>query len=107
MDTICSTVGKPSCPYDEVRILDIDGQEAPEGSDGELATRGPCIFAGYLKNPEENRRAFTQDGFFRTGDQARIDQAGYLRITGRIKDIIIRGGENVSPAQVEKSSVRI
>ena len=102
VDTICMTVGKPTCPYDEVRVLDQDGQVVPEGCDGELATRGPGIFAGYLKNPEENRKSFTPDGFFRTGDQARIDGAGYLRITGRIKDIIIRGGENVSPAQVEK-----
>ncbi len=101
VETICNTVGKPTCPYDEVRVMDPDGRAVPEGCDGELATRGPCIFAGYLKNPEENRKAFTPDGFFRTGDQARIDGAGYLRITGRIKDIIIRGGENVSPVQVE------
>jgi non-ribosomal peptide synthetase component E (peptide arylation enzyme) len=66
-----------------------------------LATKGPGIFAGYLKNPDENRKSFTKDGFFRTGDQARIDDSGYLKITGRIKDIIIRGGENISPAQVE------
>ena len=101
VETICNTVGKPTCPYDEVRVMDPDGRAVPEGCDGELATRGPCIFAGYLKNPEENQKAFTPDGFFRTGDQARIDGAGYLRITGRIKDIIIRGGENVSPVQVE------
>jgi non-ribosomal peptide synthetase component E (peptide arylation enzyme) len=102
VDTICTTVGKAVCPYEEVRILDEKGQEVAVGSDGELAARGPGIFAGYLKNPEENKNAFTADGFFRTGDQARIDAAGYLRITGRIKDIIIRGGENVTPAQVEE-----
>ncbi len=101
IETICTTVGKPCCPYDEVRILDTDGGQVPIGSDGELATRGPCIFAGYLKNPEENARSFTSDGFFRTGDQARRDDAGNLRITGRIKDLIIRGGENVTPSQVE------
>lgn len=101
VDTICTSVGKPCCPYDEVRILDTDGREVPTGSDGELATRGPCIFAGYLKNPGVNEESFTPDGFFRTGDQARKDAAGYLRITGRIKDIIIRGGENVAPALVE------
>ncbi len=101
IETICTTVGKPCCPYDEVRILDGHGREVPLGSDGELATRGPCIFSGYLKNPEENAKSFTSDGFFRTGDQARIDEAGYLRITGRIKDLIIRGGENVTPSQVE------
>jgi 2,3-dihydroxybenzoate-AMP ligase/mycobactin salicyl-AMP ligase len=102
VETICTTVGKPTCPYNDVRVLDAAGLAVPENCDGELAVRGPGIFAGYLKNPEENQKAFTQDGFFRTGDQARIDGAGYLRITGRIKDIIIRGGENVSPVQVEE-----
>ena len=101
IETICSTVGKPCCPYDVIKILDEEGREMPPHRDGELATKGPGIFAGYLKNPEENRKSFTKDGFFRTGDQARIDESGYLKITGRIKDIIIRGGENISPAQVE------
>jgi len=101
IDTICTTVGKPCCPYDRVKILDEGGRELPSNRDGELVAKGPCLFAGYLKNPEENRRSFTKDGFFRTGDLARIDDSGNIRITGRIKDIIIRGGENISPAQVE------
>jgi len=102
VETISTTIGIPTCPYDETRVIDAEGRVVPENRDGELAARGPGIFAGYLKNPEENRKAFTPDGFFRTGDLARVDSAGYLRITGRIKDIIIRGGENVSPAQVEE-----
>jgi 2,3-dihydroxybenzoate-AMP ligase/mycobactin salicyl-AMP ligase len=102
IETICNTVGKPCCPYDQVKILDEEGNELPVNQDGELAAKGPGIFAGYLKNPEENRKSFTHDGFFRTGDQARIDPSGNIRITGRIKDIIIRGGENISPAQVEE-----
>ena len=102
IETICNTVGRPCCPYEQIRILSDDGKELPPGHDGELVTRGPGIFAGYLKNPEENRKSFTPDGFFRTGDQARIDGSGNLKITGRIKDIIIRGGENISPAQVEE-----
>ena len=102
VDTICNTVGKPTCPYNEVRIIDANGKELPRNTDGELATKGPTIFAGYLKNPDENKKSFTEDGFFRTGDQARMDDRGYLKITGRIKDLIIRGGENISPAQVEE-----
>ncbi len=102
IDTLCYTVGKPCSPYDEIKIIDEKGRELPINTDGELATKGPGIFAGYLKNPEENKKAFTADGFFRTGDLARIDHFGNLRITGRIKDIIIRGGENISPAQVEE-----
>jgi 2,3-dihydroxybenzoate-AMP ligase/mycobactin salicyl-AMP ligase len=101
IETICNTVGKPCCPYEDVRILDEKGNPLPSNRDGELAAKGPGIFAGYLKNPEENKKSFTGDGFFRTGDRARIDDQGYLKITGRIKDIIIRGGENISPGQVE------
>jgi len=101
IETICTTVGKPCCPYDQVKILDEKGKELAVNQDGELAAKGPCIFAGYLKNPEENKKSFTPNGFFRTGDLARIDESGNIRITGRIKDIIIRGGENISPAQVE------
>lgn len=102
IETICNTVGKSCCPYNEIRILDEEGKELPPNIDGELTTKGPGIFAGYLKNPEENKKSFTRDGFFRTGDKARIDSSGYLKITGRIKDIIIRGGENISPPQVEE-----
>ncbi len=102
VDTICNTVGKSTCPYTEVRIIDQKGKSLPPNTDGELAAKGPTIFAGYLKNPEENKKCFTKDGFFRTGDQARIDNRGYIKITGRIKDLIIRGGENISPAQVEE-----
>lgn len=102
IETVCYTVGKPCSPYDEIKIIDEEGRQLSVNTDGELATKGPGIFAGYLKNPEENKRAFTKDGFFRTGDLARIDHSGNLRITGRIKDIIIRGGENISPSQVEE-----
>ena len=101
LETVCNTVGRPCCPYDEVKVLDAHGNELPFNTDGELATKGPGIFAGYLKNPEENSEIFSADGFFRTGDMARIDASGNIKITGRIKDIIIRGGENISPAQVE------
>jgi 2,3-dihydroxybenzoate-AMP ligase/mycobactin salicyl-AMP ligase len=104
LEAICNTVGKPCCPYEQVKMIDREGRELPPNMDGELTTKGPGIFAGYLKNPEENRKTFTADGFFRTGDLARIDSSRNMniRITGRIKDIIIRGGENISPAQVEE-----
>ncbi len=102
VEVICNTVGKPTCPYNEVKILDAKGRELAPNVDGELVVKGPAIFAGYVKNPEENKKSFTKDGYFRTGDMARIDDKGNLKITGRIKDLIIRGGENVSPAQVEE-----
>ncbi len=102
IETICNTVGKPCCPYEEIKILNRTGKPLPTDQDGELVTKGPGIFAGYLKNPEENEKSFLKGGFFRTGDQARIDRSGNLKITGRTKDIIIRGGENISPALVEE-----
>ena len=101
-ETVRGSVGKPICPHDEFKILDDFGQALPAGTDGELAAYGPGIFAGYLKNPAENERAFTKGGFFRTGDLARMDHDGNVTITGRIKDLINRGGEKISPAQIEK-----
>ena len=99
LETVCNTVGRQCCPYDEVKVLDAHGSELPFDTDGELATKGPGIFVGYLKNPEENSKIFTSDGFLRTGDMTRIDASGNIKVTGRIKDIIIRGGENISPAR--------
>ena len=69
--------------------------------EGELAAKGPGIFTGYFKNPQANQQAFTPDGYFRTGDLAVIDEHGVPRITGRLKDIIIRGGENIAARDVE------
>ena len=95
------TIGKPCCPYDNFVTLDANGRINPSGVEGELAARGPGIFTGYLNNPNANQEAFTRDGYFRTGDLAVIDGEGFIRITGRIKDIIIRGGENIAARDVE------
>ncbi len=102
VETVCNTVGKPCCPYEQIKIVNEMGKELPPGQDGELVTKGPGIFAGYLKNLEENQKSFLKGSFFRTGDRARMDRSGNLKITGRTKDIIIRGGENISPALVEE-----
>ena len=97
----CETIGHPVCPYDEFRTLDGDGNPTPVGKEGELAAKGPGIFTGYFRNPQANQSAFTPDGFFRTGDLAVIGHDRRIRITGRIKDIIIRGGENIAARDVE------
>jgi 2,3-dihydroxybenzoate-AMP ligase/mycobactin salicyl-AMP ligase len=97
----CQTIGRPVCPYDDFRTLDRDGNPTPRGQEGELAAKGPGIFIGYFRNPQANQAAFTPDGYFRTGDLAVIDENGRIRITGRIKDIIIRGGENIAARDVE------
>jgi cyclohexanecarboxylate-CoA ligase len=84
----------------EVRIVDDDGNPVPTGREGEVLARGPECFLGY-RNPALNAEAFTPDGWFRTGDLGVLDGGGFLRITGRKKDIIIRKGENISAREVE------
>jgi non-ribosomal peptide synthetase component E (peptide arylation enzyme) len=101
MDVILGSVGRPACPYDTIKIIDDGGNEVAAGSEGELVSKGPGIFTGYFKSPEENKDIFTKDGFFKTGDKARKDQAGNITITGRIKDIINRGGEKISALDIE------
>jgi 2,3-dihydroxybenzoate-AMP ligase len=101
MDIICNTVGRPVCPYDTIKIIDEAGNEAPPNIEGELVSKGPGIFTGYFKSPEENSQIFTKDGFFKTGDKAKKDHWGNIQITGRIKDIINRGGEKISAIEIE------
>ncbi len=92
------SVGLPAGP--EVTILDDKGTILPAGEKGEIAVRGANIHDGYLNNPAANATAFT-NGWFRTGDQGLIDGDGDLKITGRLKEIINRGGEKISPLEVD------
>lgn len=85
----------------EVAIMGEDGTIAESGAIGEVVIRGPNVTRGYESNPDANAQAFTPDGWFRTGDQGVIDADGYLTITGRLKEIINRGGEKVSPREVD------
>ena len=94
------SVGLP-LPGVEVRVVDPAGDSLPEGSVGEIEVRGPNVFRGYWRNPEKTRGEFRADGFFRTGDVGRLDADGYLSIVGRSKDLIISGGLNVYPKEVE------
>jgi cyclohexanecarboxylate-CoA ligase len=84
----------------QVRIVDDDGASVSAGVPGEVLVRGPALFVGYL-DPKLNDDSFTPDGWFRSGDLGRIGADGYLEITGRHKDIIIRGGENISAKEIE------
>ncbi|HEU4453695.1 MAG TPA: AMP-binding protein [Longimicrobium sp.] len=95
-----STVGRP-LPGVEVRIIDVDGSVLPEESVGEIAVRGPGVMQGYYRQPHETSGALTADGFFLTGDLGMLDEEGYLHILGRRKEMIIRGGFNVYPREVE------
>jgi fatty-acyl-CoA synthase len=94
------TVGRP-LPDMDLRILDFDGSILPEESLGEIGVRGPGVMQGYYRQPGETAHAFDEDGFFLTGDLGMIDEDGYLHIVGRRKELIIRGGFNVYPREVE------
>ncbi|HKF59320.1 MAG TPA: AMP-binding protein [Blastocatellia bacterium] len=95
------TVGKV-LPELEVKIVDpFTGLECPTGVPGELCCRGYNVMSGYYNNPRATAEAIDREGWLHSGDQATIDAAGYIRITGRIKEIIIRGGENIAPKEVE------
>ncbi|MCX7857499.1 MAG: AMP-binding protein [Deltaproteobacteria bacterium] len=101
LDVVLRSVGKKVCPYDIYKIVDEKGDEVPRGKQGELVIKGPCVFTGYYNAPEENKKAFTEDGFFRTGDLAVMDEEGNITITGRIKEMINRGGESISATEIE------
>jgi fatty-acyl-CoA synthase len=101
LETRTQTVGLVM-PETEVRIVDpATGVDMPVGERGELWARGYMVMKGYYNMPEQTAAAITPDGWLRTGDQASIDVQGRVRITGRIKDLIIRGGENVAPKEIE------
>lgn len=86
-----------------VRILDpASGHDAPPGAEGELIVRGPNVMLGYHNKPAETQAAL-RDGWYRTGDLARSDENGFLTITGRLKELIIRGGQNIAPAEIEEA----
>ena len=85
----------------EVKILDQEGKEVSQGSEAEICIRGENVTKGYLNNPEANRTSFTKEGFFRTGDQGKKDKDGYVIITGRIKELINKGGEKISPVELD------
>ena len=97
-----STVGR-ALPNIEVKIVDPDtGNTVPNGVQGELCTRGYHVMKGYYKNPEATQKAVDAEGWLHTGDLAIMDEHGYCKITGRIKDMIIRGGENIYPREIEE-----
>ncbi|MBI1393184.1 MAG: AMP-binding protein [Alphaproteobacteria bacterium] len=108
--TVCSlsdyqrkpdAAGRPLPPLMDVKIVDGDGRDAAVGEVGEVCLRSAANFRGYHNLPEETARAITPDGWFRTGDLGKLDEEGFLYIVDRLKDLIIRGGENISCLEVE------
>jgi 2,3-dihydroxybenzoate-AMP ligase len=95
------TVGRPICPDDEIMLLDDDDNIVPFGEVGEFCCRGPYTLRGYYGAGEHNRRAFTKDGFYRSGDLMRQHRSGNYIVEGRKKDLINRGGEKISAEEIE------
>ncbi|MFE7974449.1 (2,3-dihydroxybenzoyl)adenylate synthase [Streptomyces shenzhenensis] len=101
-DLVCTTQGRPVSPDDDVLVVDADGRPVPDGTAGELLTRGPYTLRGYYRAEEHNRTAFTPDGYYRSGDVVRRLPSGHLVVVGRIKDQINRGGEKIPAVEVEE-----
>lgn len=100
-EVIVGTEGRPMAAHDEILVVDEDGRPVPDGTEGELLVRGPYTIRGYYRAEEQNRRSFTPDGYFRTGDLVRRRPDGNIVVVGRIKDVINRGGEKVPAEEVE------
>ncbi len=101
LDERVSTVGRVH-PHAEAKIVGLDGQTLPLGQQGEYCSRGYAVMLGYWDDPEKTAEAIDAEGWMHSGDLATMDEKGYVRITGRIKDMIIRGGENIYPREIEE-----
>ncbi|HEX4126776.1 MAG TPA: FadD3 family acyl-CoA ligase [Acidimicrobiales bacterium] len=104
-EAIATTVGRPR-PGFELRIVGDDGRDLQSGQPGEVLLRGGSIMAGYLDDPEETAKTLSPEGWLRTGDLGQVDDAGRLRIVGRVKDMFIVGGFNAYPAEIENALLR-
>ncbi|MTD12454.1 AMP-binding protein [Nakamurella sp. YIM 132087] len=110
LTTMCTSTDAPSRSVSsdgsalhgaEVRVVGPEGEEVPRGEEGDIAYRGPSHMIGYYLDPVETVALFTPDGFSRSGDLGRMDADGFVRVTGRLKDIVIRGGMNISAREIE------
>ena len=90
----------------EVSILDATGETVPQGEEGEVCIRGKNVTKGYLRNAAANESSFTKRAFFRTGDHGKLDEEHYLTLTGRIKELINKGGEKISPVELDNVIVQ-
>jgi len=95
-----SSIGKPMSDV-EMKIVDEEGKELPQGEVGEIVARGPRVMSGYWKDEEKTQKTVDKDGWVHTGDMGFVDEDGYFFLAGRVTDMIIRGGENISPEEVE------
>jgi acyl-CoA synthetase (AMP-forming)/AMP-acid ligase II len=100
-EAVAGTIGR-SAPGMALRLIDEAGRDVPLGAEGEIAAGGPTVHLGYHKNPTANAELFTADGWFRTGDLGQLDAAGNVKIVGRLKEMINRGGQKFFPREIEE-----
>jgi acyl-CoA synthetase (AMP-forming)/AMP-acid ligase II len=100
-EAVAGTIGRPA-PQMRLRIIDEHGHDVPPGAEGEIAAAGPSVHLGYHKNPAANAELFTKDGWFRTGDLGVMEPSGNVRIVGRLKEMINRGGKKFFPREIEE-----
>ena len=105
-DRVFTTQGRPISPDDEIKVVDEQGLEVAQGQTGMLITRGPYTFRGYYLSPDHNARVFDAAGFYCSGDLVQRDADGYLRVVGRVKDQINRGGEKIASEEIENLLLR-
>jgi len=99
-------IGSPGIGYGcKVMIADNELKEVPHGDEGEILVRGENVMKGYFKNPEATNDAITLSGWLRTGDLGRQDKDGYVFVTGRLKELIIKGGENIAPREIHATTM--
>ncbi|MDQ0867782.1 long-chain acyl-CoA synthetase [Arthrobacter sp. V1I9] len=106
-DPVANPTPKPGSagklvPRSRLKVLDAQGQEVPEGETGEAYSTGPGLMLGYWRDEEQTRAVITEDGWYRTKDLVRVDENGFVYVVGRLSDVIIRGGTNISPAEIER-----
>lgn len=107
LDSSRRVIGSPGQAYGcEARIIDAGGTTLSPGEVGEILVRGPNVMTGYFKNPAETAKTFLADGWLKTGDLGYLDENGFLFVTGRIKELIIKGGENIAPREIDEALLK-
>lgn len=107
LDPALRKIGSPGRAFgNEAKIVNLDGAAAAPGETGEIMVRGPNVMSGYYKNPEETAKTLAADGWLRSGDLGHFDEDGFVFVTGRIKELIIKGGENIAPREIDEALVR-
>jgi long-chain acyl-CoA synthetase len=107
LDPARRKIGSPGQPYgNEAKIVDAEGLTLAAGEIGEILVRGPNVMKGYFKNPVETANTLLEDGWLRTGDLGYLDEDGFLFVTGRIKELIIKGGENIAPREIDEALLK-